>query len=132
MLMIACIPATCQTTLNKSTVSGNQDTSIVVNGYQAMLLNMTFYRMLYLEKDRNMLLKKDSVNTSIILDQSKAILLLKDNNGMITDVNKQLTIDLEAANKEVEKQTRRKKAWKVATIAGIPISFLGGILLILL
>lgn len=97
-----------------------------------MLLNMTFYRMLYLEKDRNMLLKKDSVNTSIISDQSKAILLLKDNNGMITDVNKQLSIDLQAANNEVSKQTRRKKAWKAATIVGIPISFLGGILLILL
>jgi hypothetical protein len=126
------MPATCQLTSPKLTVYGKQDTSIVVNGHQAMLINMTFNRMLYLEKDRNFLLKKDSLNTSIISDQGKAILLLKDNNNSLTYLNTQITKDLEAANVEIGKQTRRKKAWKVATIAGIPISFLGGILLILL
>lgn len=121
-----------QTDLPKWTAYGVKDTTITIDSHDMMLLIATYDRMIYLQRDRDLLLAQDSLNKSIIFNQATSLSLssqsVKLKDSIIADRDK----TIQDQNEQIKKETRRKKAWKVSTIVGVPISFLAGMLLVLL
>jgi hypothetical protein len=79
----------------------------------------------YLFNAVNICTKSDSVKGKVITDQQKTI-----DAWAIT--NEKTSQDLVKAQEQLYKQTARKESWRSATLIGIPISFVGGIIFNLL
>lgn len=79
----------------------------------------------YLKAQVCLLSKSDSIASFVIKDQAKTI-----DAWAIT--NEKTSQQLVKVQQELDKQTARKESWRSATLIGIPISFVGGIIFTLL
>ena len=75
----------------------------------------------YLLEQNLLLTKSDKIASSVIKDQQKSI-------DEYTLLNQRMASNLSAAQEELSKQSARKESWRSATLIGIPISFIGGII----
>lgn len=69
----------------------------------------------YLKNQVVVILKADSLKSKVIIDNDKSI--------------KALQIDLNKANNDLNEQIHKKEMWRDATLIGIPVSIIGGLIL---
>ena len=75
----------------------------------------------YLYNAVNICTKSDSVKAKVITDQQKSI-------DAWAVTNEKTAQQLVKAQDELYKEAARKESWRSATLIGIPISFIGGII----
>lgn len=140
-IIIWCLMLTALTVLGQSSsqkssskwiASGTKDTTIRVNNHDMMLLIATYDRMIYLQNDRDFLLTQDSLNKSVIYNQATSLSLSSQNVKLKDDIIADRDAKIQEKDAVIKKEIRRKKAWKVTSIVGLPVSFLAGMLLVLL
>ena len=69
----------------------------------------------YLHKQFNVLIKADSLKQATITDNNKSIKALEEN--------------LTKSQSDLNEQIHKKEMWRDATLIGIPVSFIGGLIL---
>ncbi len=69
----------------------------------------------YLHKQFNVLIKSDSLKQATITDNNKSIKALEEN--------------LTKSQSDLNEQIHKKEMWRDATLIGIPVSFIGGLIL---
>jgi len=91
------------------------DTIICLNAVEVRALLKLKAERDYLNSQLKVMVKADSLKTKVILDNEKTI-------------NK-LTLNLADAENKYNDQLNKKENWRTATLVGIPVSILTGIIL---
>lgn len=112
LLMILVCGSKCE---SYSQSSLQNDTTICLTAQEMRALLKLKAERDYLKNQVVVILKADSLKSKVIIDNDKSI--------------KALQSELSKANNDLNEQIHKKEMWRDATLIGIPVSIIGGLIM---